>query len=102
MIPTPKPRTSRWVSSSIPEESWGSELAQLSSAAYHVNNLVSPVLFREALTHVPEGAVVLEIAPHCLLQAVLRRSLPSSCLNIGLVRRLHPDNRLFLLSNIGK
>jgi fatty acid synthase, animal type len=103
VITNPKPRSARWISSSIPEESWGSELARTSSAAYHVNNLVSPVLFAEALLHVPENAVVIEIAPHCLLQAVLRRSsLHPSCLNVGLVRRGHPDNRSLLLSNIGK
>ncbi|XP_059470308.1 fatty acid synthase [Neocloeon triangulifer] len=103
VVTNPKKRSARWISSSIPEESWGSELALYSSAAYHVNNLVSPVLFAEALRHVPENAVVIEIAPHCLLQAVLRRSsLPPSCLNVGLVRRGHSDNRLFLLSNIGK
>ncbi|CAB3365146.1 Hypothetical predicted protein [Cloeon dipterum] len=103
VITNPKPRSTRWISSSIPEDAWSSELATYSSAAYHVNNLVSPVLFAEALMHVPENAVVIEIAPHCLLQAVLRRSsLHPSCLNVGLVRRGHPNNQLFLLSNIGK
>ncbi|KAK8766989.1 hypothetical protein V5799_006228 [Amblyomma americanum] len=35
---------------------------------YHVNNLLSPVLFYEALLHVPKDAILVEIAPHCLLQ----------------------------------
>ncbi|XP_046659342.1 fatty acid synthase isoform X2 [Homalodisca vitripennis] len=102
IIPRPKPRTPRWVSSSIPEAAWGSALAQQSSAAYHVNNLLSPVLFHEALQHVPDGAIVLEVAPHCLLQAILKRSLGPNCTNIGLVKRLHPDNLTFILTNLGK
>lgn len=71
VIPNPKPRSSRWISTSIPETQWQTELAQNSSAEYHVNNLVSPVLFQEGLRHIPENAVVVEIAPHALLQVLL-------------------------------
>lgn len=92
----------RWISSSIPESAWGTPLAQLSSPAYHVNNLLSPVLFHEALAHVPQNAIVIEIAPHCLLQAVLRRSLPSTVTNVGLHKKGHSNNMAFLLANIGK
>ncbi|KAL0116142.1 hypothetical protein PUN28_011183 [Cardiocondyla obscurior] len=102
IIPSPKQRSARWISSSVPEAAWGSPLAQLSSAAYHVNNLLSPVLFQEAITHIPENAITIEIAPHCLLQAILRRSLPSTVTNIGLHKRDHADNLAFLLSNVGK
>lgn len=35
-----------------------------------MNNLVSPVLFQEGLRHIPENAVVVEIAPHSLLQVL--------------------------------
>lgn len=102
LIPNPKPRSSRWISSSIPEESWSSPLAQYSSRDYHVNNLLSPVLFKEAIAHIPENSVVIEVAPHCLLQAILKRSLPSSCINVGLMKRLHSDNLSFLFNSIGK
>lgn len=68
MIREPRPRSARWLSTSIPEAQWQSSLARTSSAEYNVNNLVSPVLFQEALWHVPENAVLLEIAPHALLQ----------------------------------
>lgn len=102
IITNPKPRSSRWISSSIPESAWATPLAQLSSPAYHVNNLLSPVLFQEALKHVPEDAIVVEIAPHCLLQAVLRRSLPSTVTNVGLHKKDHQNNLEFFLINIGK
>ena len=95
-------RTPRWVSSSIPEDRWDSELAKYSSADYHVNNLVSPVLFQEALQHVPAGAILIEIAPHCLLQAILKRSLSPDCLFVGLMKRNHADNVEYLLSSLGK
>lgn len=68
VIREPRPRSDRWLSTSIPEAQWQSSLARTSSAEYNVNNLVSPVLFQEALWHIPEHAVVLEIAPHALLQ----------------------------------
>ncbi|CAG9818816.1 unnamed protein product [Phaedon cochleariae] len=102
IIPNPKPRSPRWISSSIPESGWLTPLAQHSSSAYHVNNLLSPVLFREALRHVPENAIVIEIAPTGLLQAILKRALGPKATNISLVKRGHDDNISFLLSAIGK
>ncbi|XP_028643680.1 fatty acid synthase [Grammomys surdaster] len=102
VIREPRPRSARWLSTSIPEAQWQSSLARTSSAEYNVNNLVSPVLFQEALWHVPEHAVVLEIAPHALLQAVLKRGVKSSCTIIPLMKRDHKDNLEFFLTNLGK
>ncbi|KAI5716536.1 hypothetical protein M8J76_008196 [Diaphorina citri] len=101
IIPAPKPRSARWISSSIPEDHWGTPLAQQSSPAYHVNNLLSPVLFYEALQHVPENAVVIEIAPHALLQAIIKRAKPGA-VSIGLTKRGAPDLPAHLLSGLGK
>uniref|UniRef100_A0A665X8P4 Fatty acid synthase n=1 Tax=Echeneis naucrates TaxID=173247 RepID=A0A665X8P4_ECHNA len=102
VIKEPRERSSRWVSTSIPQSEWGSPLALYSSADYHVNNLVSPVLFQEGLSLVPENAVVVEIAPHALLQAILKRSLNCSCSILPLMKRGHTNNLDFFLSNIGK
>ncbi|XP_028912877.2 LOW QUALITY PROTEIN: fatty acid synthase [Ornithorhynchus anatinus] len=102
VIKNPRPRSSRWLSTSIPEAQWQSGLARTSSAEYNVNNLVSPVLFQEALRHVPDNAVVLEIAPHALLQAVLKRGLKSTCTIIPLMKKDHKDNVEFFLTNVGK
>lgn len=102
IIPNPKPRSPRWISSSIPESAWGTPLAQQSSAAYHVNNLLSPVLFHEALKHVPENSICVEIAPTGLLQAILKRALGPKTTNISLVKRGHADNLEFVLSAVGK
>ncbi|XP_061667276.1 fatty acid synthase isoform X1 [Syngnathoides biaculeatus] len=102
VIKNPSLRSSRWVSTSIPQSEWDSPLALYSSADYHVNNLVSPVLFQEGLSLVPDNAVVLEIAPHALLQAILKRSLKQTCTSLSLMKRGHPNNLDFFLSNIGK
>ncbi|XP_061081570.1 fatty acid synthase isoform X1 [Conger conger] len=102
VIKTPKLRSARWISTSIPQADWESPLALYSSAEYHVNNLVSPVLFQEGLSLVPENAVVVEIAPHALLQAILRRSLKPSCSIVPLMKRGHANNLEFFLSHIGK
>ncbi|CAF4885072.1 unnamed protein product [Pieris macdunnoughi] len=101
VIPTPRARTERWVSTSIPQERWEEPLAKYSSAEYHTNNLLCPVLFEESAQLIPKNAVLLEVAPHGLLQAILKRSL-SSCVNIPLTRRGHPDNVTHMLDAIGK
>uniref|UniRef100_A0A674EV05 Fatty acid synthase n=1 Tax=Salmo trutta TaxID=8032 RepID=A0A674EV05_SALTR len=102
VIKEPKQRSARWISTSIPQKDWDSPLALYSSAEYHCNNLVSPVLFQEGLTMVPDNAVVVEIAPHALLQAILKRSLKPTCSILPLMRRGHANNLEFFLSHIGK
>uniref|UniRef100_A0A4W6CE03 Coiled-coil domain containing 57 n=1 Tax=Lates calcarifer TaxID=8187 RepID=A0A4W6CE03_LATCA len=102
VIKEPRQRSSRWVSTSIPQSEWDSPLALYSSADYHVNNLVSPVLFQEGLRLVPDNAVVVEIAPHALLQAILKRSLKHTCSILPLMKRGHTNNLEFFLANIGK
>ncbi|XP_059765124.1 fatty acid synthase [Balaenoptera ricei] len=102
VIREPRPRSACWLSTSIPEGQWQGRLARTFSAEYNVNNLVSPVLFQEALRHVPEHAVVLEIAPHALLQAILKRGLKSSCTVIPLMKKDHRDNLEFFLGNVGR
>ncbi|XP_045454228.1 fatty acid synthase-like [Melitaea cinxia] len=102
VIKSPKPRSERWLSTSVPQERWGEPLAKYSSAEYHTNNLLNPVLFEETSALIPPNAVLVEIAPHGLLQAILKRSLPESCKHIPLTRRGHPDNATFFLEAIGK
>jgi len=52
------------------------------------------------LKHVPDNSVVIEIAPHALLQAILKPSVGSKCTHVGLVRRNH-STVTNLLSSIG-
>ncbi|XP_039755412.1 fatty acid synthase [Pararge aegeria] len=101
VIPEPRARSARWVSSSLAPEQRGSPLGALSDAAYHVNNLLSPVRFAEALREVPARAVLVEVAPHALLQAVLRRARPEA-VHVPLVRRDAPDALEHALAALGR
>ncbi|XP_055874982.1 fatty acid synthase-like [Biomphalaria glabrata] len=98
----PKRRSPKWISTSVPEARWGEPLAQYSSADYHVNNLVSAVLFQEGLQKVQSNAIAIEIAPHCLLQAILKRSLSTEAVFVGLMKRFHENNIEFFFSSLGK
>ena len=76
-------------------------MAKMSSADYHVHNFVSPVLFREAISQIPEDAVVIEVAPHSLLLPVLKRSLNANCCIVGLMKRNTTENVKQCLSSLG-
>lgn len=97
-----KKRSSKWISSSLPESQWDSDLARYSSPEYHTNNLLSSVLFENALKHIPNDAVAIEIAPHGLLQAILRDALPPTVTNIPITKRMYGDSIRFLMTAIGK
>lgn len=72
-----------------------------SSAEYHTNNLLSPVLFEEAATNLPENALTIEVAPHGLLQAIIKKALPNG-VHISLTQRGNKDNTSYFLSALGK
>uniref|UniRef100_A0AAR5P2C7 Malonyl-CoA:ACP transacylase (MAT) domain-containing protein n=1 Tax=Dendroctonus ponderosae TaxID=77166 RepID=A0AAR5P2C7_DENPD len=102
IIRTPVKRSSKWISTSNLEENWNTELALHSSAEYHTNNLLSSVYFEEGLKHIPKDAILIEIAPHGLLQAILKRSVKSGCTNIPLTQRGSKSAVEFLLTALGK
>ncbi|XP_076294049.1 fatty acid synthase-like isoform X1 [Lasioglossum baleicum] len=102
VIPEPKPRSSKWLSTSVSQNQWCSPAAQFSSAEYHTNNLLNSVLFAETATMIPEDAITIEIAPHGLLQAILRRSLGPNVTNVPLTMRGHKDNAEYFLQALGK
>nr|XP_042904937.1 fatty acid synthase [Parasteatoda tepidariorum] len=101
LIPNPKPRSSRWISSTYPESKWSDPEAKVAGATYFLQNLVSPVLFYEALQKVPKNAIVIEIGPHHLLQAILKRVIGPDAEYIGLMKR-NVDNIPHVLMNIGR
>jgi len=98
----PKLRSSRWKSTTFAESQWDTPEARYSSMEYHLNNIIYPVHFHGALKHIPENAVTIEIAPHCLLQAILKRSLSPTVTNIGLTKNTALNHANFLLEAIGK
>jgi NADPH:quinone reductase-like Zn-dependent oxidoreductase/thioesterase domain-containing protein/acyl carrier protein len=102
IIRVPKQRSSKWISTSIPEQRWDSDLARYSSPDYHVNNLCSPVLFQEALKCIPANAITIEIAPHALLQAILKRSLSAQTAFIPLMKKDATNQVEFVLTQLGR
>ncbi|KAL4711927.1 hypothetical protein ACJJTC_006096, partial [Scirpophaga incertulas] len=102
IVPEPMRRSERWISTSVPQERWAKPDACYSSAEYHTHNILNTVLFEEGLAHVPAHAVLLELAPHGLLQAILKRALPNTCCSLALTNRSQPDNALFALQTIGR
>lgn len=103
VLPEKKLRSPKWVCSSIPESRWDEDLAKYSAPAYYVNNLQSPVYFHSAVQHVPKNAIVIEIAPHTLLQAIIKRTLGSDVSYIPLMRRNNNDGNVnTLLTSLGK
>ncbi|KOC65238.1 Fatty acid synthase [Habropoda laboriosa] len=102
VIPNPKPRSSKWLSTSVPRNQWNTPAAKYSSAEYHTNNLLNSVLFSETATMIPADAITIEIAPHGLLQAILKRSLDQNVTNVPLTQRGHKDNAEYFLQALGK
>lgn len=98
----PKQKSDRWKSTSLPEDQWNTSEAQYPSVDYHLNNISSPVYFHTAIKHIPSNAITIEIAPHCLLQAVLKRSLSPTVTNIGLTKKTASNHVNYLLEAIGK
>ncbi|KAL7036630.1 hypothetical protein ACKWTF_008883 [Chironomus riparius] len=101
VIKNPVKRSEKWICSSVPESNWKSIESEYSSAEYHTNNLLSPVLFEEATTHLPKDAMTIEIAPYGLLQSILKRSLGEGQ-HFSLTQRNNKENAMYLLNSLGK
>ncbi len=84
IIIQPVQRGHRWISTSRTEDEW--ESAKMCSAKYFSDNLLNPVLFHEALQHIPDNAIVIELGPHSLMRASLTESL-NAPVYINIMRR---------------
>ncbi|CAG7717882.1 unnamed protein product [Allacma fusca] len=102
IITEPKPRSKKWISTSILAEKWDSELAKYSSVDYHVNNALSPVFFYVTLKHIPISSVVVEIGPHGFLQSIIKQGAFGSALVVALMDQKSNDNTKFYLDSLGK
>lgn len=63
---------------------------------------MSPVLFHEALQLVPKNAVTIEVAPHTLMQSIIKMSVGSECTYVGLMKKNEPDEIKYFLSSLGR
>ncbi|KAJ6633803.1 Fatty acid synthase, partial [Pseudolycoriella hygida] len=101
IISSPKKRSKKWISTSVAKDKWEDEIAQWSSAEYHANNMLSPVLFAEGSLNLPEKSLVIEISPHGVLQPIVKQCLPS-CDYVSLTKRDVDDGLIFILQSLGK
>lgn len=101
LIPNPKRRSEKWLSTSVPINRWDQEDGKFSSAEYHTNNLLNSVLFEESMALLPANALTIEIAPHGLLQSILKRAMPNS-IPIPLTQRGNKNNLQFFLNALGQ
>lgn len=102
VLKDPKPRTNKWVSTSVQPSDQHHKWAQYNCAEYHNNNFCNPVLFDQVYQYIPDDAIVIEVAPHGLLQAILKRELKKDHTHIMITNRMSEDNEHFFLSAIGK
>ncbi|KAH8295236.1 hypothetical protein KR018_009015 [Drosophila ironensis] len=100
-IPNPKQRTVKWLSTSVPKTEWEHPDRKICSAEYHTSNLLNSVLFEETYSLLPQNAMTIEVAPHGLLGAILKRSMPDG-VHIPLTNRGNKNNALFFMSALGK
>lgn len=101
IIPTPIRRSDKWLSTSVLQSDWHQSQHKLSSAQYHTNNLLKPVLFEETTALLPSQSIVIEIAPHGLLQAIVKKSM-ADCAHVPLTQRSNPNNAAHFLTALGK
>ncbi|KAJ8915036.1 hypothetical protein NQ315_016011, partial [Exocentrus adspersus] len=102
ILKTPTLRSSKWISTSLADQQRNEHWARYNCAEYHRNNYANPVNFRQLYKHVPGDAIVVEFAPHGLLQSILRKELPSTTTILSLADRNCQDNEERFLSAIGK
>ncbi|KYN20666.1 Fatty acid synthase [Trachymyrmex cornetzi] len=94
LIPWPKKRSPKWISTSIPRTEWVNSASKLSSANYHTRSILNTVLFEQTLYLIPSNAITIELAPCGVLQNVLKESLHPEVTNIVLTQRTEQNNNV--------
>lgn len=100
IIPEPKKRSSKWLSTCYAQNEWSKPCAMYLNAEYQVHNLLNTVLLEDILKILPKDAIIIEIAPCGLLQAIVKRELPNN-IHIPLLLK-NSDNLLNLMKAFGK
>nr|XP_012222741.1 PREDICTED: fatty acid synthase-like [Linepithema humile] len=102
IITKPKPRSSKWISSSInPKVTEENQLRHLNSAEYHAKNMSSPILFLETIKHIPDNAIIIDMMSH-LWSYDIYKLLPKTVTKISLQNKNDPINATSLLFAIGE
>ncbi|CAH2098689.1 unnamed protein product [Euphydryas editha] len=102
VIPVLKLRSEKWLSTSVPQALLRDHHAKMSSADYHTNSFLSPVIFEDSARLIPTDAIKIEIGPHGILQKILNESFENNSNHIPLINRTHPNIVQFLFTALGK
>lgn len=92
ILTSPKNRSSKWLSTSVPEEKWHEEEFRVLGPSYYPNSMISPVKFAEVFQYMPKDAVVVEVGPHAMLLSLLKRGLGPDASCIPLMRKKESTN----------
>lgn len=101
IIETPLRRSEKWLSTCYAQSEWGKPATQYVNVEYHLQNLLGGVLFEDVLQMLPEDAIVIEIGPSGLLQAVVKRELPDD-IHVPLLKKFGDDNLVHFMKALGK
>lgn len=101
IIPAPKTKSNKWLSTSIPRSEWNRNENKFASAEYFANNIIKSVLFDTTCSAMPNNVLTIEIAPHGLLQKALSKTMPFAA-NISLLEQHCSDSVQYLLNSLGK
>lgn len=101
IIPEPKRRSNKWISTSFPKDKHHLEESQFSSAEYFATNMCNPVYFEEACNEIPRNAITLEIGPHALLMPLVKRAMEDG-IHFGLTKRSNLEGVKYFMETIGE
>ncbi|XP_011313294.1 fatty acid synthase [Fopius arisanus] len=101
-IPEAKPRSSKWYSTSALDSQWDSSQTRFSSAKYHTNSFLSPILCDGTSTFIPEEAIIIEIGAHGLSEDIPKKSPNPKKTHINLLQGRYENNVEAFLHAIGK
>jgi len=95
IIPQPKKRSPKWISTSVPRTEWFASTSKLSSADYHAHSILNIVLFEQTTRLIPSNAITIEIAPDDVLHHILKKCLHPEVTNIVLTQRTEQNDVIF-------
>lgn len=101
IIPEPKYQSPKWIVTSVPPDRAASEPV-LCSAEFHLKSTVSQVFFHEAIKKIPRDAVVIEIGPHAILQAILKKGLSPEATLLPLQNLKEGDQAVVFMRALGE
>ncbi|GIY14144.1 fatty acid synthase [Caerostris darwini] len=102
VIPEPRSRSERWISSCYPESEWFEPDCKEASVEYFVHNLLSPVRFKDALQKIPPNAIVVEVGPNVALLPIVRGVVGRGASYLGLMKKGAQEREHFFLESLGK